>query len=168
MERIIRKTEERDIPRLMDVFADAKQTMRADGNMEQWNGPYPDPDAIMRDISRGSSYVIEDDGVITGTFAFIPGIEPTYDVIYGGEWLDDHLPYATIHRIAGCHGSHGIFDSCMAWCSGRISNIRIDTHRDNHIMQKLISRSGFSYCGIILLADGAERLAYQRVGRQDQ
>ena len=55
----------------------------------------------------------------------------------------------------------------MRWCGERISNIRIDTHRDNRIMQKLISRSGFSYCGIILLADGAERLAYQRISGQD-
>lgn len=158
---MIRSTVPEDIPRLMEIFADAKATMRADGNMEQWNGAYPDPDAIMRDISRGVSFVMEDDGRAVGTFAFIPGIEPTYDVIYGGAWLDDTLPYATVHRIAGCRGSHGIFDACMAWCRGRTDNIRIDTHKDNHIMQKLITRSGFSYCGIILLADGAERLAYQ-------
>ena len=167
MERIIRKTAAEDIPRLMEIFADAKETMRADGNMEQWNGPYPDPEAILRDIARGVSYVIADDGRINGTFAFIPGIEPTYNIIYGGAWLDGTLPYATVHRIAAAHGCHGIFDSCMRWCEERISNIRIDTHRDNRIMQKLINRSGFSYCGIILLADGAERLAYQRISGQD-
>lgn len=168
MRRIIRNTAAEDIPRLMEIFADARETMRSDGNMEQWNSSYPDPEAIMKDISRGVSYVIEDDGHISGTFAFIPGIEPTYGIIYGGEWLDNTLPYATVHRIAGCHGSHGIFDSCISWCSERISNIRIDTHRDNRIMQKLISRSGFSYCGIILLSDGAERLAYQRITKAGQ
>lgn len=168
MGRIVRNTVEEDIPRLMEVFADARQTMRSDGNFEQWNGAYPDAEAIMKDISRGVSFVIEDDGRICGTFAFIPGIEPTYETIYEGSWLDDRLPYATVHRIAGCHGSHGIFSSCIDWCAARIGNIRIDTHRDNRIMQKLISRSGFSYCGIIYLADGAERLAYQRMSEENQ
>lgn len=168
MARVIRNTEPGDIPRLMEIFADARQTMRSDGNLEQWSGTYPDPEAIMRDISRGVSHVIEDDGRICGTFAFVPGIEPAYNKIYGGQWLDDDLPYATVHRIAGGHGSHGVFDSCLDWCQERISSIRIDTHRDNRIMQKLISRSGFSYCGIILLADGAERLAYQRIAGTGQ
>jgi hypothetical protein len=31
-------------------------------------------------------------------------------------------------------------------------------------MQKCILRAGFTYCGIIHIADGSERLAYQRLG----
>lgn len=42
-------------------------------------------------------------------------------------------------------------------------NIRIDTHRDNRIMQHNILKYGFSYCGIIYLLSGDERLAYQAV-----
>ena len=45
-------------------------------------------------------------------------------------------------------------------------NIRIDTHRDNRIMQHLLERHGFRYCGIIYLLSGDERLAYQRLTRQ--
>lgn len=161
--RTVRLTVSGDIPRLMEVFADAKQTMREDGNLEQWNGSYPDEAAILRDIERGVSHVIEDNGVIVGTFAFIPGVEPTYLNIFGGKWTDDSAPYATIHRIAGARGSHGIFRTCMEWSAGQTDNIRIDTHRDNRIMQKLITAAGFTYCGIIYLADGNERLAYQRI-----
>ena len=51
----------------------------------------------------------------------------------------------------------------MDWCFAQDSNIRIDTHRDNHIMQHCISRYGFTYCGIIYLASGDQRLAYQRL-----
>ena len=42
------------------------------------------------------------------------------------------------------------------------NNIRIDTHRDNKIMQHNIEKHCFTYCGIIYLANGDERLAYQK------
>lgn len=160
--RVIRPSTEKDIPAMMELVRCAKAIMRSDGNMEQWADPsYPSPEAFSKDIALGHSFIIEDDGVPCGTFAFIPGIEPTYLKIYDGQWLDDTLPYATIHRIASTPGSHGIARDCFAWCLGHCSNLRIDTHRDNHIMQHVIAQAGFSYCGIIYLADGAERLAYQ-------
>jgi hypothetical protein len=56
---------------------------------------------------------------------------------------------------------HGIFSSIIGWCKERDSNLRIDTHRDNHIMQHNILKHGFKYCGIIYLESGDERLAYQ-------
>ncbi len=40
-------------------------------------------------------------------------------------------------------------------------HIRIDTHRDNKIMQNALHKKGFSYCGIIHCWNGSERLAYQ-------
>ena len=42
-------------------------------------------------------------------------------------------------------------------------NIRVDTHSDNHIMQHLLARHGFTLCGTIYLASGSPRLAYQRL-----
>ena len=42
-------------------------------------------------------------------------------------------------------------------------NIRIDTHRNNRIMQHCIDRYGFTCCGIICLESGDERLAYQLI-----
>ena len=80
-----------------------------------------------------------------------------------GEWLDDDLPYMVIHRIASSMDSHGVFREIMDYSFSVCGNIRIDTHRDNHIMQHVIAKAGFKYCGIIYLADGAERLAYQRL-----
>lgn len=159
----VRHTTEGDIPRVMEIFHDAKEKMRADGNFQQWSGAYPDEAAVMRDIARGVSYVIEDGGEVVATFAFIPGADPTYSYIEGGEWLDDTLPYGTIHRIASAHGVHGAAAFCISWCFDKVPNLRIDTHRDNNIMQHVIARNGFVYCGIIYLADGAERLAYQKL-----
>lgn len=79
------------------------------------------------------------------------------------QWLDDSQPYHVIHRIASFPEAHGIFHTIMEFAFARDRNIRIDTHRDNRIMQHNILQHGFSYCGIILLANGDERLAYQKI-----
>jgi hypothetical protein len=33
-------------------------------------------------------------------------------------------------------------------------------------MQHVLAKNGFTYCGLIYLKNGAERLAYQRVGKK--
>ena len=99
-----------------------------------------------------------------GYFAFLPSPEPTYARIDGGTWLDDRLPYHVIHRIASYPEVHGVFDTMLRWAGEREGNLRIDTHRDNRIMQHLLEKHGFRFCGIIYLASGDERLAYQRLG----
>jgi len=38
----------------------------------------------------------------------------------------------------------------------------VDTHRDNRVMQQIITSQGFTYCGIIYVSDGSPRLAYQK------
>jgi len=82
--------------------------------------------------------------------------------IHEGKWLDDELPYHVVHRIASYPDVHGIFSDIMDFCFSHDPNIRIDTHRDNKTMQHNIAKHGFSYCGIIYLASGDERLAYQK------
>jgi len=152
-----------DIPAIMQVLADGRATMRADGNLNQWVKGYPSEETIREDIRNGWGFAVCGDGSqIDGYFALIQGVEPTYLKIYEGAWLNDG-PYGTIHRMAARHGAHGIFAAAMEFAAGRCSNIRIDTHRDNRIMQHNILAHGFSYCGIIYLSDGAERLAYQIV-----
>lgn len=118
---------------------------------------------IRADIDRGVGYVIEDQDGPAGAFAFIPGIDPTYGYIEGGAWLDDALPYATIHRLSSLHRAHGIAQLCFEWCWERIPNLRIDTHSDNLIMRHCIQKAGFRYCGVIYLLSGAPRLAFQKL-----
>ena len=38
----------------------------------------------------------------------------------------------------------------------------LDTHRDNIPMQKVLARNDFTYCGIIYLENGDERLAFNK------
>ena len=80
-----------------------------------------------------------------------------------GVWIDDVQPYHVVHRIASYPDAHGIFSSIMEFCFSHDTNIRIDTHRDNKIMQHNILKHSFTYCGIIYLLSGDERLAYQKM-----
>ena len=151
-----------DAEGIIEVFSAAKAIMASSGNANQWKDGYPSLDVVRSDIDQGGSYVIEDGGSIVAYFAFLPSPEPTYSKIYDGEWIDDDLPYHVIHRIASISEARGIFKSIMDFCFAQDSNIRIDTHRDNHIMQHNIEKYGFTCCGIIHLDSGGERIAYQK------
>ena len=159
----IRKAEREDLDGVLAVLEAARGIMRSSGNPNQWADGYPSQEAIIRDMDLGNGYIVEEDGSLAAYFAFIASPEPTYARIYGGSWLDDTRPYHVIHRIASYPQVHGVFNAIMDWCFAQDSNIRIDTHRDNRIMQHLILRYGFRYCGIIYLESGDERLAYQKL-----
>lgn len=161
---MIREARPSDMSAIMQVMEAAKKIMRSSGNMHQWGEGYPSETVILSDMEKNGGFVVEDDSKVVAYFAFLPSPEPTYDHIYGGRWLDDVQPYHVIHRIASYPNVHGIFKSIMDFCFSRNANIRIDTHKDNTIMQHNIEKHGFTYCGIIYLASGDERLAYQRIG----
>lgn len=159
---MIRKATENDIQAVLAIFDKAKDIMRADGNSTQWGDGYPDAGIVRTDISMGGAHIIEQDGKPVGYFALLPSPEPTYSSI-NGKWLDDSSPYHVIHRIASSPESHGVFREIIEYALSVSGNLRIDTHRDNRIMRHVIERAGFSYCGVINLPDGSERLAYQMI-----
>ncbi|MCD8183097.1 MAG: GNAT family N-acetyltransferase [Bacteroides sp.] len=160
----IRKTKPAELDCLMDIFEQAKRIMRKDDNMKQWTGGYPTDKIIRKDIADGNSYVcLNENREIIGTFAFIRGNDPTYARIYEGEWLEDTLPYGVIHRLASTEDSKGVAAACLQWRYEQIQNLRADTHRDNRILQHILKKHGFRYCGIIYLLNGDERLAFQKI-----
>jgi hypothetical protein len=148
---------------IMMVMEAAKKIMRQSGNLHQWGEGYPSEEVIEADMEKDGGLVIEDCNRVVGYFAFLPSPEPTYAKIFEGEWLDDEQPYHVVHRIASYPDVHGIFGTVMDFCFSHDTNIRIDTHRDNIIMQHNILKHGFNYCGIIYLLSGDERLAYQKI-----
>ena len=170
MGRTIREARPTDITDIMQVMEAAKKIMRSSGNMHQWADGYPSEAVILSDMEKHGGFVLEEgDGEdqstsrIVGYFAFLPSPEPTYSKIYVGQWTDDTLPYHVVHRIASYPDVHGIFSYVMDFCFSHDANIRIDTHKDNRIMQHNIEKHGFTYCGIIYLANGDERMAYQKL-----
>lgn len=158
---LIRKSTESDISAIEEIYSQAKKFMRDAGNKNQWDGEYPNGESARQDIKDGIGYVCEDGGEVVAVFAFAVANEPTYDVIYDGEWLDSN-PYAFIHRIAVKKHGMGIVDFCFGECFKMFPSLKIDTHRDNIPMQKVLLRNGFKYCGIIHLENGDERLAYHK------
>ena len=135
---MIRHATEHDLPRILAIYDVARQFMRRSGNMRQWINGYPSEPLLRQDIAEGDLYVMEDDAGIYAVFAFILGDDPTY-----------------AHR--------GVLRECVDWCAGRIPHLRIDTHADNQVMQRCILREGFSHCGVIYVADGSPREAFERI-----
>lgn len=163
----IRPARSEDLNAIMQIFERARSFMASVGNPSQWVNGYPQRELMVSEIETNHCYVcVDPSDTIVATFCFIVGIDPTYLKIEGKGWLNDE-PYAVIHRIASAGTHKGIADLCFQWCFTKCQNLRIDTHRDNKVLQSIFHKYGFSYCGIIHLANGAERLAYQRICKEE-
>ena len=159
---MIRKATYEDMPMLMDIFRNARGIMRKSGNMNQWNDSYPSEEIVRNDIENGHCTVLcKENGEIIATMAFIPGPDPTYASIYDGEW-PDASDYHVIHRIAAREPGNNAAKRLLDWAFTQTGCIRIDTHEDNVIMHHLLRKYGFRRCGIIHLANGDPREAYQK------
>lgn len=98
----IRLSTAADIPTLLTLADEARGIMRRNGNMGQWVNGYPSAEIFMHDIINGNSYMVcNADNIAVATFAFVPGPEPTYSIIDGGEWIDDSQEYfVSLEEIA--------------------------------------------------------------------
>jgi RimJ/RimL family protein N-acetyltransferase len=158
----IRFARREDLPRIMDIYAYARDFMAKNGNPNQWTGGWPWQEVIEDDIEKKQLYVIEDESGPHGVFAFMIGEDETYEEI-DGEWISE-TEYGTIHRIAGDGKIPGVLAKALKFCTKETDHIRIDTHHDNNIMQYLLEKYGFTRCGIIRCTeDGTPRIAYERV-----
>ena len=158
----IRHAKPEDMPRLLELYARARQFMHTSGNPNQWTGGYPSEQVLEADMRAGNLYAAEVDGTIEGGFAFIGGEDPTYRYI-DGRWIND-APYHTIHRITTSGRVKGLSAQIFAWCARQAGgSLRADTHEDNAPMRHVLEKFGFVYCGTIYLADGSPRRAYQYI-----
>lgn len=155
---MIRNATMGDFEAVQGVYAAARDFMAANGNPDQWGKTNPTAETVRGYTDRGELYVVEHEGEITGVFAFIPGDDPAYAHI-DGAWHSE-APYAAIHCVASNGKRRGMFPELLEFCRERSKHLRIDTYKDNHIMQRLVTRHGFQYCGTIYLANGSPRMAY--------
>ncbi len=152
-----------DLDRILKIYAHARQAMADSGNPTQWGDSYPPQEMLEEDIDSNRLFVYVVNGELEAVFAFILGADPTYKVIENGAWLNDTLPYGTIHRLASAGKRKGVASAVIEWCLEHCESLRADTHADNKIMQHLLEKNGFTRCGIIHVADGSPRIAYQRM-----
>lgn len=157
---MIRKAIGEDLPEILKIYENARKFMAENGNPNQWGKTNPPQSVLERDVQLGQLYVVVREEKICGVFAFIPGVDPTYGYI-DGAWRSD-APYAAIHRVAS-DGSGGILAEAVAFGWEQIQHLRIDTHKDNWVMQRAIERAGFETCGIIYLENGDPRIAYEKI-----
>ncbi len=161
----IRHTEASDLPAMRQIYARARKFMAETGNPIQWGDRWPPEDLLVEDIRIGRSYVCEEDGEVVGTFVYIYGkdVDPTYLVIHDGAWKDPSA-YGAVHRLAGSGTVPGVGAFCLDWAMEQSHHLRVDTHGDNKVMQRLLKKLGFEYCGIIYVEEDDEpRLAYEKV-----
>ncbi len=157
----IRRSTKAEIDTIMQLIDEGRKKMVAEGNTRQWTLGQPSRQLVETDVSNGNSYMMTDGDEIVATFALVKGPDPTYAVICDGQWLNDR-PYYVIHRIASSPKVHGVLHTVLDYAFRLTDTIRIDTHEDNRTMQSLLRKQGFTYCGIIHLANGDPRLAFQK------
>ena len=157
---MIRNATPTDMKQILEVYQAARTFMAANGNPTQWGTTYPAPELLEEDIRLSRLFVDEVRGRVCGVFMFAMGDDPTYACIEDGKWLDNS-PYGVIHRVASDGTAGGVLGRCLDFCRSQTSHLRIDTHADNHVMQRLLTRAGFTRCGIIYVEDGSPRIAYE-------
>lgn len=160
---MIRKAKIDDLKYIIEIYEIAREFMHTHGNPTQWAGKYPDKEILEDDIAKEQLYVItseNDTDKLCGCFAIIGGIDPTYVKIFDGKWKNNS-PYAALHRVASNGTEPGIFSKCFDFARKHYDHLRIDTHTDNIPMQGAIKKCGFEYCGIIYLANGDPRIAFE-------
>lgn len=163
-----RKANENDVSNILHIIHQAKAYFK-NNRIDQWQNGYPNMEIVQRDIQCGYAYILTTGNRVVGTIAISFDGEKTYRRIRDGAWITDG-PYAVIHRIAiddrfkGAGFASVFIHYFEKMCVEKgIHSIRVDTHKENLSMQRLLQKNGFQYCGIINLEDGNERNAYEKV-----
>lgn len=168
MECEIRRATPNDLPRMLEIFDDGRRALAGRG-VDQWQDGYPQRTLLETDIANGDSWLLCEDGIAVATAAFCFGEDPSYAELHDGAWHTDS-PYAALHRIAVADGQAGKGAAGALYAhleqiarDAGVSAVRVDTHRDNFVMQSFLQKQGFAKCGVIYLPDtGAERIAFDK------
>ena len=165
---ILRKAQPEDRDDMLEIVSHGQASLKAMG-VNQWQNNYPNSDVIQRDIEKGYAYVLTENDSVIAMSTVIFNDEPTYERIYEGEWLS-RGEFVVVHRIAvnNRFRNKGIASYLLGEIEkmviqATIPSIKIDTHKDNLPMRKVLEKSGYIYCGRIVLLDGHSRVAYEKL-----
>lgn len=133
-----------DLPKILDIYSIARKYMKENGNETQWGENYPPREMLINDIKNKILYVIKKDDEVHAVFALIIGEDPTYTKIYEGSWTNNEK-YGVIHRIASDMKIKGILLLAIKFALSKINHLRIDTHKNNKLMNETLIKYGFSF-----------------------
>ena len=165
----IRRATPNDLDDMLRIYAVARQFMKTSKNPDQWGDTWP-PFWVVEQYTRANGYVVLENGKIIAAFGLYENADDTSYRTIDGKWLNDK-PYAVIHTLASDGTTKGVAHFVFEWAVEKCGNVRIDTHEKNTPMIKVLERDGWTYCGIIHIAekdfDGdTKRVAYQKVKNQ--
>lgn len=161
MNYTIRTAQWEDLPRILKIYADAREFMRANGNPGQWGNTHPAEQYLREDIPLQRLFVCTEGADILAVFFYEQGIDPCYVEIEDGQWLNED-PYGVIHRIAVARQGNGVAGFCIDWALRQCPNLRIDTHKNNIPMQRLLAKHGFVRCGTVYVGDHMASIAFHK------
>ena len=151
-----------DLDQVMDIYKASMEFMKQNGNTIQWPTGFLNRELIETYIEK-DGYVVTENDKIVGVFV-LSDHEQAYDNI-NGTWLNDE-PYGVIHRVASGGSRTGVGQFILDWCLDKVGNIRIDTHRDNAPMLRLLEKNGYKYCGRVSFENRGERMAFQKTNSE--
>ena len=160
---MIKLAEIKDIDIIMPMIEEGRKHIQS-YNIPQWINGYPSVDIITEDINNKRGYLLVEDNEIVGYFVKVD-YDPCYDIIEG-KWLNDE-PYVAIHRTVTKYFNKGLGTIMFDEIKKEYNHIRVDTHEGNISMNKCLLKNGFTYCGVIHIADGSPRNAYEYTKEKD-
>lgn len=164
----VRLAQVQDLSSIMQNIINAKSLLKELG-INQWQRNYPNENVILKDINGNKCYVCEADNKIIGSLALSFDGDEDYDKIYAGDWQKSER-YMVIHRVAVAKDfkGMGVASKMLKYAekiskNKQISYVKIDTHQKNHNMQNVLNKNGYSYRGLIDIADGTSRIVFDKI-----
>lgn len=174
-----------DIEQILAITDSARRFQRQCG-FRQWEDGYPAYENITADIAAQGAYVFEYDSIVSEAVNKSAATEGVYypekhgiiayafltkgDVEYDRLSVIWHHPgsYGVIHRLAIAPNfrGQGLAAQILAMSEAHLTAqgiraMRIDTGQDNIVMQRLLSRAGYTCRGLHQFVWGP-RLAYEK------
>ena len=152
----------------MKMIEDGRTYLKNQG-LDQWQNGYPNKDSILADIQNNKGYFLTDGQHHLAYLCMDFDGEPAYNDIKGNWLTPADAKYMVIHRLAANaeYRDKGLSSTLLhlaeQFCKEKgIKSIRMDTDPDNKIMQHIMKKASFTYCGTIWFA-GGDKLAYEKI-----
>ena len=166
-----------DMGDILRIVGDARASLKKH-RVDQWQGPYPDEKAFLFDMDRGECFVLLHGQEIAGFFTLSTREEKCYEAITDGKWTAD-LPYCVLHRAAVAAeyrggGMSAYMMKCVEEQARRFGrrSVRVDTHKKNKAMQRLLRDNGYRYRGnvqvIVEPGHDSARQAFEKLLKKEK